>query len=820
MSVRVLGGAALRVGLGGLLAAPFLGVLALVVMSPSQAAKVTVGSLGIVFVLIAARTARDASRRRSADSTAWLLIAGSLGVFSLYALTTLAFELFGLTEGWLTAAGVLGLLGRLLMALAIVSFPLMASTARSRWRARLDLLLVGTTIAFLAWAWVLSDLFHHAAPSTPAARGALLALLDVVLVILVLMASLRRPTGVRDATRLLGFGLVFLAVTDWHLGSTQTPVASGTTPFSVVTSFVALAFIAGGAWLAAHPISDDARPAPRRRARDLLPIGLAALAFVTAIALGHPWDDPVLVALAIASVTSLLAWQLAMVLEGEEMVDTLSEQTQRVSTLVDTAPIAIIETDCEGVIEIINSEAARILGRDGNTLVGQHLDLEAVSNEDVGLLDRVLQGETLRDVRIPIRRRDGVTMDLVVSSAGIANRSGEVSRVVWTGSDDGPRLRGFAAMIAVQRMQAYEQLTSGIAHDFNNRLAVILGTTEILLDGGVDDDQREMLQAVLSSGQRAAALVDQLVGTTRRKSDDQEHLDLNPLLTQLEPDLVRLSPEGTTIVVEVGEDPLPVEADWSDLRQAITNLVVNAMEAMSEGGTVSVCARLVPPPAGSAGPAIVELVVTDDGSGMDAATEARIFEPFFTTRVGGGRSRGLGLPAVQGVVLRSRGEIDVETEAGRGTTVTVRLPRRERTVEAFPIDAPIPAAPFAGHRATILLVDDEPEVRTMTGRMLASAGYTVISAGDAAEALAVVVAGEVPIDLLVTDVVMPGRSGIELAEDVTTRHPGLPVLLLSGFVGESAHGGLPADLAFPLLPKPTARAALLAAVGDLLSVPV
>jgi CheY-like chemotaxis protein/two-component sensor histidine kinase len=373
-------------------------------------------------------------------------------------------------------------------------------------------------------------------------------------------------------------------------------------------------------------------------------------------------------------------------------------------------------------------------------------------------------------------------------------------------------------MIAVQRMQAYQQLTSGIAHDFNNRLAVILGTTEILLDSASDEDQREMLQAVLSSGRRAAALVERLVGTTGRKSDDQEHLDLGSLLTELEPDLVRLSPSGITLVVDVGTDPLPVEADSSDLRQAITNLVVNATEAIADRGSVSIRARLVPA-ADAHASAMVELVVADDGSGMDEATEARIFEPFFTTRVGGGRSRGLGLPAVQGVVLRSRGEIDVRTELDEGTTITVRLPLHEPAVAPAPVEAPAPATPIEPGRATVLLVDDEAAVREMTGRMLTSAGYQVVSAGDAAEAMSILVSGDTCIDLVLSDVVMPGRSGVDLAHDVTRWRPGLPVLLMSGFVGESAHAGIMADLPFPLLAKPTPRAALLEAVADLLPVP-
>lgn len=819
MSVRPLVRAALPFVVGTLAIAPVAWALARLVLTGRQAAELVVGVPGIALVLVAARAAWRAGRQPTADATAWQLIAASLAVFSLYVATSLLVELFGLTEGWLAAAGVFGLLFRLLMALAIVSFPLMAPTARSRWRARLDVLMVGTTVAFLAWAWVLSDLFHHAIPGTPAARAALFSLLDIVLVIIVLMASLGRPAGVRDATRLLGFGLVFLALTDWNLATSQTTGTTDTTPFAALSSFLALGFVAAGAWLAGRPATDAERPVPRGRARDLLPIALAALVFLTALTAHHPWEDAALVGLGGASVLALLAWQVSMVFEGEEMVQTLSEQTLRFSTLVDTAPIAIIETDRDGTIEIINSEAARILDEDPAALHGRPLDIRTAANEDTGLRDRVLQGEALRDIRIPLRRHDGETIDLVVSGAGIVGRTGEVSRVVWTGSDDGPRLRAFAAMIAVQRMQAYEQLTSGIAHDFNNRLTVILGTTEILLEGAADDDQREMLQAVLSSGRRAADLVEQLVGTTGRKSDDQEHLDLRSLLAQLEPDLRRLGPPGTAITVDAGDAPLPVEADGSDLRQAITNLAVNAMEATPHRGAIAIRARLVAPGCDGDRPAMVELVVEDDGSGMDPATEARIFEPFFTTRTGGGRSRGLGLPAVQGVVLRSRGEIDVRTAPGAGTRVTVLLPRRERVAQ----DVPPPALPdpvVTGGAMTILLVDDEPEVRTVTRRMLTSAGHAVIEAGDADEALAVVVAGDVPIDLLVTDVVMPGRSGVDLAHDLTTRHPGLPVLLLSGFVGESAHAGITADLPFPLLPKPTPRAALLAAIADLLPVAV
>ena len=276
MSVRPLVRAALPSIVGALLVAPVAWALARVVLDDRQAGELVVGSLGIALVLVAARAAWRAGRQPTADATAWQLIAASLAIFSLYVATSLLVELFGLGTGWVLAAGVFGLLFRLLMALAIVSFPLMAPTARSRWRARLDVLLVGTTVAFLAWAWVLSDLFHHAIPGTPAARAALFSLLDIVLVIIVLMASLRRPAGVRDATRLLGFGLVFLALTDWNLATSQTAGTTDTTPFAALSSFLALGFVAAGAWLAGRPTAEVERPLPRGRARDLLPIALAA----------------------------------------------------------------------------------------------------------------------------------------------------------------------------------------------------------------------------------------------------------------------------------------------------------------------------------------------------------------------------------------------------------------------------------------------------------------------------------------------------------------------------------------------------------------
>ena len=430
----------------------------------------------------------------------------------------------------------------------------------------------------------------------------------------------------------------------------------------------------------------------------------------------------------------------------------------------------------------------------------------------------MLGGETLRDLRVPLRRADGKALEMLVSAAPIRDRAEGISRIVWIGSDDGPRLRGLAAMIDVQRMQAFEQLISGIAHDFNNRLTVIAGTTEILLQEERSADDREMLSSVLEAGRRAAALVDQLVSTTRRGYDDQRHLDLRVLLDQLEPELIRRTPRGATIRVESGHVRLPVEADRADLEQAVLNLVTNAFESLGAAGAVEVRARRLDDES-RADHRVVELTVTDDGTGMDRATRGRALEPFFSTKAGGGRSRGLGLPAVQGVVLRSQGELVLESEEGRGTTVTVHLPLRE------PPEADRRAAPREVTRrdrpaeATILLVDDEPEVRAVAHRVLVAAGYAVIEASHAEEALAILTAPGTDIDLLLSDIVMPGRSGIELAHDFTEHHPQRPVLLLSGFVGESAPGGRAAAVPFPLLPKPITREDLLAAVAEALPAP-
>lgn len=788
--------------------------VALPFSSGSTSATASLAAVAVWFVVVATHSSLRAAEAAPADATAWRLLAAGLAMFTLSVATFAADELFDLPDGWLTAATVFGLLFRVLTAMAMVSFPLPPSSARSRWRGRLELVVVAFTVTYVAWGWLLGGLFHDAQDSPLAARAAIFTLLDIVLVILVLMASVRRAPDARDPARFVGAGLLFLALTDWNIGITVS-ISGHVTTMAALSSFTALSLIAAGGWAAVHDGSSARQAARKPRTRNLLPILLAALALAAAISTGNLWtDDPVLLILAIGSAASFLGWQVLVVLENEEMIRSLSEQGHRFQTLVETAPIAIIETDTNGIVQVVNSEAARLLEATPEQLVGVTLDLEPRDEAapDQDLRHRILGGETIRDLRVPVRRADGRDLDLMVSAAPISTDAGGGAHIVWIGSDDGPRLRGLAAMIDIQRMRAFEQLTSGIAHDFNNRLTVILGTSELLLEQASEDD-RELLQAVLDAGRRAAALVDQLVSTTRRKFDAQERLDLASLVRQLEPELRRRAPDGAALTVSIASGVLPVHADGSDLEQAVINLVANAYESLDGPGSVTVTVGR----AEEGDRAEALLVVADDGAGMAPDVRSRALEPFFTTKGGGGRSRGLGLPAVHGVVLRSHGGLTVESAPGIGTSIRVRLPLDDRVPRARARTSPQEQQPGDGASATILLVDDEPEVRRITARILTAAGHAVVEAEDAESALAALAASPGPVDLLMSDVVMPGRSGIELAHDFAARQPGRPILLLSGFVGETDHGGRAADVPYPLLAKPISGPDLLAAVAAALA---
>jgi signal transduction histidine kinase len=370
-----------------------------------------------------------------------------------------------------------------------------------------------------------------------------------------------------------------------------------------------------------------------------------------------------------------------------------------------------------------------------------------------------------------------------------------------------------------QKMEAVGRLAGGIAHDFNNLLTAINGYADFLLaDIDRSDPRRDDVREIKKAATRAGALTTQLLAFSRRQIRQPRSLDLNAVLTDLERMLCRVIGEDVTIDWRPSERLGSVKADPSEIEQVLLNLVVNAGDAMPNGGTIAVTTSTVSFEGVTARPQLppgpyIRLRVSDTGMGMDAATRERIFEPFFTTK-GPGKGTGLGLSTVYAIVENLHGAIDVESTLGKGTTFTVYLPRHEEQADAIGSGTMATLAPRGAE--TVLLVEDEEGVRALGARILERHGYTVLEARNGRDALAVVAQHAGQIDLLLTDVVMPEMGGKQLAEALLARDSALRVLFISGYTdGDiSRRGELDPCTAF--LQKPFTARGLLGRVREVL----
>ena len=359
-----------------------------------------------------------------------------------------------------------------------------------------------------------------------------------------------------------------------------------------------------------------------------------------------------------------------------------------------------------------------------------------------------------------------------------------------------------------QRLESVGQLAGGIAHDFNNMLAVILNCASFVRDEVSDrDDLRQDVDEIQRAAERATALTRQLLTFSRRDVIKPELLDLNAVVADLEKLLTRTLGED----IELRTRPAPglpaVEADRSQVEQVLLNLAVNARDAMPEGGRLTIETARV----NRGGD--VRLRVIDTGCGMPQELVPRAFDPFYSTKPRD-QGSGLGLSTVYGIVTGNGGLIDLRSEPGRGTTVEVTLPAAAQEEATGPSTRRRKPAPTRSAETTILLVEDELAVREVTRRILSKHGHEVLAAGSPSEALRVLSNHEWPLGLLLTDVVMPDMSGIELAKRITEIQPNVPILYMSGYSEEivSRHGGL--DSGAPLLQKPFGAESLLACVQD------
>jgi two-component system cell cycle sensor histidine kinase/response regulator CckA len=486
--------------------------------------------------------------------------------------------------------------------------------------------------------------------------------------------------------------------------------------------------------------------------------------------------------------------------------------------LYDFAPVGYFTLGPLGSIRRANLGAAKLLGTERARLIDRRLGA-FVASASLADLDAALTtalggaGQGSCEVRLAAPRDEtgeSSWLQLTVSAAG----DDELRAVAV---DVTERRKAELLLRTSQKMEAIGRLAGGVAHDFNNLLTVVLGGVEaarVTIERG--RSPHEELGLVTDAAQRAAALTRKLLAFGRRQMLRPEVVDANALTRGLTNLLHSLVGERIQLVLELAPDLAPIEVDPVQLEQAIVNLVVNAHDAMPDGGRLTVSTANVDVVAGHRSRGVkpgsyVVFTVTDTGTGMDGETIAHIFEPFFTTKARD-RGTGLGLASVAGIVEQCGGEITVRSAPGTGTTFEIYFPR----VVSAAAPAPPPRTLAPGGTETILFVDDELQLCRIAKRVLEAAGYTVLVAGSGGEALEVLAQHAGTIHLLITDVIMPGMTGPVLAGHVRAARPETKVLFLSGYPDDvlGTTGVLHKDLRF--MSKPYTADALRLKIRDAL----
>ncbi len=498
--------------------------------------------------------------------------------------------------------------------------------------------------------------------------------------------------------------------------------------------------------------------------------------------------------------------------------------------VLDASPNAIIAVDPKGRIVYANPQVVRTFGYPRDELVGQPVEIllpVRVAEQHVRHRTGFIEHPTARPMGIGLdlagRRKDGSEFPVEISLSPLDTPDG--LRVFATMVDITARKTAEAQLLQAQKLESIGRLAGGIAHDFNNMLFAIRGYAE-MLEEDLEPERRTELDLDLAHSNaaaigtvvdRATVLTSQLLAFSRRQVVSPRVLDLNDGVLAVEPMLRRLIGERVDLQLALHPKAGRLRTDPGQLDQILVNLVVNARDAMPDGGRITIeTTNVVFDEAYAiehfdvaAGP-FVMLAVSDTGHGMDRETREHVFEPFFTTKEVG-RGTGLGLATIYGIVKEAGGHVWLYSEPGQGTTFKLYFPRVD---EAAPAETQPHGAPRGEPRGTVLVVEDEPAVRDMTRQMLRRAGWNVIEVGNGAEAWGFIEAMTSPIDALVSDVVMPGLSGIELAARVLDRYPEMRVALLSGYTAETLDLERVVSRGVRFVSKPVSARELLAAIDE------
>lgn len=469
---------------------------------------------------------------------------------------------------------------------------------------------------------------------------------------------------------------------------------------------------------------------------------------------------------------------------------------RRLAQAMEQTGEAVMITDAAGVLLYVNAAFEAITGYAQREVLGETLRLLDSGHHDTEFFRDMWQiisrGEVWRG-RIVNRRRDGAEVQMDMAISPIRNRRGQIIEYVGVARDVTERVNLERAFFQAQKMEAVGRLAGGIAHDFNNLLTAILGYSDLLGNSHPDPKLARYAREIHQAAKRGAGLTRQLLTFSRQEPVWAERLDLGEVVRSIESLLGRVIGVDVHLELDLAGGVPAVEVDRGLMEQAIVNLVVNARDAMPEGGTIrlstgttTLTERTVAHGDLRAG-RYARLAIRDDGVGMEASVRERIFEPFFTTK-SADKGTGLGLSTTFGIIQKAGGLVQVESEPGQGACFTILLPEAAPASQAAspaampaverPAEAPVEAQ-------TILVVEDEIATGELIQRLLCRDGHRVLLAPSAEEALVVCRQHEQPIDLLLTDIVLPDKAGPQLAQEVGELLPDLAVVFMSGYPGDA-----------------------------------